>query len=131
LLLSFLYNFPTLPLQVAQLLEYCLEKEKSEEGGVLHVPMEVVEAISHLGIYYHNFEHYRHGLILLQLAEQLMNHMDQRTSDKSKSESTDGAVNVLSNGGSSAVKVNSARTHVMFYLAQVRKGIECDFCSTP
>jgi len=27
----------------------------------------------------------------------------------------------LSNGGSSAVKVNSARTHVMFYLAQVKE----------
>lgn len=97
---------------------YCLLREKAEEGGPLHLPMEVVEAISHLGIYFHNFEHYRHGLILLQLAEQLMNHMDQRTSGESKHNDSSSTTN-LSNGGSSAAKVNSARTHVMFYLAQV------------
>ena len=95
--------------EVAELLAYCLEREALEEGGPLHFPVEVVEVLSHLGIYHHNFEHYRHGLVLLQLAEGLIAALDARAAGG-------GGLGV----GGSAAQVNSARTHVMFYLAQVR-----------
>lgn len=99
--------------QVAELLAYCVQRDAVEAGDAeLHFPVEVVEALAHLGIYYHNFEHYRQGLVLLQLAEALIGHLDAAAAGRGRSPGGLG-------GGGSAAQVNRVRTHVMFYLAQV------------
>ena len=59
-----------------------------------------------LGIYHHNFEHYRHGMVLLKLAEDLIAEMDKQGLGQSE-------------------EIKTTHTHVTFYLAQVSS---CALC---
>ncbi len=87
---------------VAELLAYCIARDEAE--GAAGLPVEVVEAISHLGIYHHNYEHHKHGLLLLKLSEEIIKVIDAKGAAK---------------GGPPDAAVKSVKTHVVFYLAQV------------
>mmetsp|Transcript_50467 Transcript_50467/g.64671 ORF Transcript_50467/g.64671 Transcript_50467/m.64671 type:complete len:563 (+) Transcript_50467:706-2394(+) len=91
---------------IAELLVYCQKRHqelKSNENSSsssssshnVDLEVEIIEALSHLGIYYHNFEHFKHGLILLKLCDELITHLDHTKET-----------------------VKSLQTHVCFYLAQ-------------
>lgn len=100
---------------VAELVTYCKEcssTEKEQRNASMtssslssdrSVDLEVLEALSHLGIYHHNFEHFKHGLILLKLCDELIKDLDTSRDD-----------------------VKSVRTHVCFYLAQVCVCFSCE-----
>jgi hypothetical protein len=82
---------------IAELVSYCRDcevKEKKNNPKSM-CELEVVEAISHLGIYHHNFEHFKQGLILLKLCDELMMSLDTDKDD-----------------------VRALKTQVCFYLAQ-------------
>jgi len=90
---------------VRELLAYCEERARAE-GLANSWPVEVVECLSHLGIYHHNFEHFKHGLLCLKLSEALIQQA-AKSSRQSESEL-----------GSSSKRSSSCHTHVVFYLAQ-------------
>jgi len=106
---------------VAELAAYCakqarkqakrglsIESSESSKLEVVELELEVVEAVSLLGIYHHNFEHHRQGLVLLKLAEALITGLETNLR----------AASASAESGVASGALLALRTQVVFYLAQ-------------
>ena len=142
-------------MMVSELVEYCRDRQRAEEkqqqkqqqqpskskskSKSSNYALEVIDAMSHLGIYHHNFEHFEHGLVLLKLCEELIKDLSgadhgrankvgfekvkaKKEGAEAEAEAEEEEEAPLSDeawaAAEEAARALSVHTHVVFYLAQ-------------